>query len=347
VRPVLLEQFELGHARGSSHGATRIFRLSYPDPGYVRMAVAGREAWSRLEDDAGERLLVMTGGLDAGPGAAACAAALGECGVPRSWLPAAEVSARFPGIAARPGERMLYQADAGVLLADRAVAALQRLAGRDGADIRARTPVLGLEPRGDRVRLRTPAGDISARAAVIAAGGWCGGLLAGAVTRVPPLTVTLQQIRYFRPRPAAGHWPTLIEWSGAAAQWYTVPAAGRAPGVKVAAHVPGRPVDPRSGPFGAIDPAAEQAAARYVRARLPGLVPDGLGAETCLYTMTPDEHFVVDREGPVVVGGGGSGHAFKFGPLLGEMLADLALGRDTRIPRDRFALRRRALAGLR
>ncbi len=185
VRAVLLEQFELGHARGSSHGATRILRLSYPDPGYVRMAVTGREAWTRLQDEAGQELLVTTGGLDAGPAAGSCAAALGECGVAHSWLPAGEVSARFPGIAARAGERMLYQADSGVLLADQAVAALQRLAARDGADIRPRTPVLGVEPRGDRVLLRTPAGEISARVAVIAAGGWCAGLLAGAVTRVP------------------------------------------------------------------------------------------------------------------------------------------------------------------
>jgi sarcosine oxidase len=343
VQAVLLEQFELSHARGSSHGATRIFRLSYPDPGYVRMAVIGREAWTRLQDDSGQELLVITGGLDAGPAAGSCAAALGECGVTHAWLPAEEVSERFPGVAARPGERMLYQADAGVLLADRAVTTLQRLAARDGADIRPRTPVLGVEPRGDRVLLRTPAGEISARVAVIAAGGWCAGLLAGAVTHVPQLTATLQRIRYFTPRVAADDWPTLIEWSGTAAEWYAVPAAGGAPGVKVGAHAPGRAVDPGSGPFDEIDPGAEEAAARYVRERLPGLVPDGLGAQTCLYTMTADEHFVLDREGPVVVGGGGSGHAFKFGPLLGEMLADLALGEPTRIPRDRFALARPAI----
>jgi sarcosine oxidase len=342
VQAVLLEQFELGHARGSSHGATRIFRLSYPDPGYVRMAVVGREAWTRLQDEAGQELLVTTGGLDAGPAAGPCAAALAECGVAHAWLSAEAVSERFPGVAARPGERMLYQADAGVLLADRAVAALQRLAGGDGADIRPRTPVLGVEPRAGRVLLRTPVGEISARVAVIAAGGWCAGLLAGAVTRVPQLTVTLQRVRYFMPRAAADGWPTLIEWSGTAAEWYAVPAAGGAPGVKVGAHAPGPAVDPGAGPFDGIDPGAEEAAGRYVRERLPGLVPDGLGAETCLYTMTADEHFVLDREGPVVVGGGGSGHAFKFGPLLGEMLADLALGQPTGIPRDRFALARPA-----
>jgi sarcosine oxidase len=340
VPAVLLEQFDLGHARGSSHGASRIFRLSYPDPGYVRMAVAARDAWSRLQDDADEKLLLTTGGLDAGPGAAGCAAALSECGVPHAWLTAAEVAERFPGIAARPGERMLLQDDAGVLLAGRTVAALQRLARRDGVDIRPQTPVLSIEPREDQVRLVTPAGGISARVVVIAAGAWCAGLLAGAITRSPRLTATLQQVRYFAPRTAGGDWPTLIDWTSDRMGWYVVPTAGGAPGVKVASHATGPAVDPRQGPFALIDRAPEDAAARYVRERLPGLVPDGLGAENCLYTMTDDDDFVLDREGPVVVGGGGSGHAFKFGPLLGEMLADLALGQDTRLPRLRFSLLR-------
>ena len=104
-----------------------------------------------------------------------------------------------------------------------------------------------------------------------------------------------------------------------------MPAAGGAPGVKVAAHIPGPAVDPADGPF-TVDPALEGEAAGYVRDRLPGLDPAGLAAETCLYTMTTDEDFLLDRAGPLVVGGGCSGHAFKFGPLLGEFLAVLALG---------------------
>jgi monomeric sarcosine oxidase len=343
VPAVLLEQFDLGHTRGSSHGATRIFRLAYPDPTYVRMAVSALGAWARLQDDAGEQLLVRTGGLDTGPGANQCAAALTDCAVDHSWLTADEVRERFPGIAPRPGERMLFQPDAGVCIAGRAVAALQRLALRDGVPIRPRTPVLGIDPRADRVVLRTPAGEISARVAVIAAGPWSGRLLAGALARVPRLTVTLQQVRYFRPGGAgSGAWPTLVEWSPAGLVWYAVPMAGDAPGVKVAAHVPGRAVDPRDGPFDEIEPALEDQAARYVRARLPGLEPAGLAPETCLYTMTADEDFVLDREGRLVVAAGCSGHAFKFGPLLGEMLADLALGQDGGGP-ARFSLARPAL----
>jgi sarcosine oxidase len=341
---VLLEQFGAGHARGSSHGATRIFRLAYPDPGYVRMAVAAQLRWAALQADAGEQLLVVTGGLDAGPGAIGCAAALAQCGVQHSWLEAAELRARFPGIAVAPGERMLFQPDAGVSLAGRAVPALQRLAGRDGVPLRAQSQVHSVERRGDHAVLRTSGGDITARVAVLAAGPWTERLLAPTAAAPVRLTPTLQQVRYFAPRDPAQQWPTMIEWSATGAGWYVVPGAGDAPGVKVASHRPGPAVDPREGPFTAISPALEQEAADFVRRRLPGLEPSGHGPETCLYTMTADEDFVLDREGPIVVGGGGSGHAFKFGPLLGEMLADLALGTEPALPRDRFALSRPALS---
>jgi sarcosine oxidase len=345
--PVLLfEQFGLGHARGSSHGATRIFRYSYPDPCYVRMAVLADEAWARLAADAGEELLVRTGGLDAGPGAVDCARALAECGVAHSWLTEDQVRDRFPGIGPRPGERMLFQPGSGVCLAGRTVAALQRLARRDGAVVREQAPVLGIEPGGDQVLLRTAAGEVTARVAVVTPGPWAHGLLAGVLPQVPGLTATVQQVRYFRPRDPAARWPTLIEWPPGGLCWYAVPAAGGAPGVKVAAHIPGRPVDPRDGPFPGIDPVLEREAAQYVRDRLPGLEPAGLAAETCLYTMTADEDFVLDRLGPLVVGGGCSGHAFKFGPLLGEFLAGLALGEDIPAPRERFALGRPSPAAL-
>jgi sarcosine oxidase len=119
--------------------------------------------------------------------------------------------------------------------------------------------------------------------------------------------------------------------------------AGGAPGVKVATHVTGRAVDPRDGPFDAIDPELDEHAARYVRTRLPGLEPAPLAPETCLYTMTADEDFVLDREGPLVVAAGCSGHAFKFGPLLGDLLADLALGHAHTV-HQRFSLSRAALA---
>jgi sarcosine oxidase len=345
VRPLVLEQFGLGHARGSSHGATRIFRLSYPDPGYVQMAVAARPAWARLQAAAGEELLVTTGGLDAGPGADACAAALAECGVAHSWLTAGQIRDRFPGITVRPGERMLYQPDSGVCLAGRTVAALQRLARQLGADIRAHCPVLAIEPDGNRAVVRTANGPVSAAVVIATAGPWSGQLLSGAVQRLPRLAATLQQVRYFRPLegyPAA--WPTLIEWPATSPVWYLVPMLGGSPGIKVATHATGPLVDPADGPFAGPDPGPDEQAAAYVRERLPGLDPAPLAPETCLYTMTADEDFVLGREGPVVAGAGCSGHAFKFGPLLGDILAALALGEAPPVDLTRFSLARPSLA---
>jgi sarcosine oxidase len=344
VRAIVLEQFSLGHDRGSSHGAIRVFRLSYPDPDYVRMAVAARAAWSRLEAAAGEQFIVPVGGIDAGPGAAGCARALAQCGVAHAWLTAQALGERFPGIRAKEGERFLFQPDAGVCLAGRSVAALQRLAARDGAQIRAGTRVVGIERCRGGVAVRTSGGDLAAATVVVTAGPWAAALLAGLLARPPALTATLQQVRYFEPAAPGLCWPVLLEWPAEGPVWYLVPQAGGAPGVKVAAHAPGRPVDPDGGPFTSIDPALEATAAGYVRARLPGLKPAGLAPETCLYTMTADEDFLLGREGPVVVGGGGSGHAFKFGPLLGEMLASLALGQEPAFPAGRFSLARPALA---
>ena len=343
VRPVLLEQFGLGHARGSSHGATRIFRLSYPDPSYVRMAVAARPAWARLQAAAGEELLVTTGGLDAGPGAAACADALAECGVTHSWLTAAELRGRFPGIAVRPGERMLYQPDSGVCLAGRTVAALQRLARQRGADIRPDCPVLAIEPGTGGALVHTARGSISASVVVVTAGPWSGPLLAGAVQQPPQLAATRQRVRYFRPRDSGQDaWPTLIEWPAAAPVWYLVPMLGGAPGVKVATHAPGPPADLGDGPFAGTDAGTD--AGTSMDAGTSGLDPAPLAPETCLYTMTADEDFVLGREGPVVAGTGCSGHAFKFGPLLGETLAALALGEQPPVDLSRFSLARPSLA---
>ena len=328
VRSIALERFTVGHTRGSSHGPTRIFRLSYPDTGYVRMAQRALGLWRELERDAGAELLVTTGGLDVGPLAKECAAALAECGADHEWI---DVSERFPGIAVdEPG---LYQSDAGMCLADRTVAAQVRLARERGVDVREGVAVHGVEAAGDRAVVHTDAGDIDAAVAVVAPGAW-----ARHVVPDVPVIAAAQTVSYFRPRDETA-WPTFIEWEELGFGRYEVPVAGGAPGVKVAEHRPGPRVDPADGPFEP-DPAAAVANAAYVRERFPGLDDAPVASETCLYEITPDEHFVLDRSGPVVIGTGGSGHAFKFTPLLGEILADLAQGRTPAVPIGRFSVSR-------
>ena len=340
---VLLEQFPLGHARGSSHGPSRIFRLSYPDPDYVRLAERALPLWRQLEAAAGEELLVTTGGLDVGPVAAECGAALEACGTRHEWLSPEEAVARFPAISFEGLGPVLFQPDAGVSLADRTVAAQVRLARAAGCEVLEEEGALRLKESTEGVEVSTGGGTVSARVAVATVGSWAGGLLgeAGFDLAVQPI---LQQVTYFAPRQTAVPGaepaiPTFIEWGSPDLIWYAVPPAGDAPGLKLGEHVGGVPVDPAMGPF-PVDPSRADGHSAYVRRRFPGLAPEPVASETCLYTMTPDEHFVLDRRDNLVIGAGFSGHGFKFGPLIGEVLADLAMGIDPRLPGRKFALDR-------
>jgi sarcosine oxidase len=340
---ILLEQFDVGHARGSSHGPTRIFRLSYPFPDYVRLAQRALRSWRALEEAAGESLLVTTGGLESGAMAGTCGRALQTCGVLSEWLSTEAALERFPGMDLAGFDRVLYQADAGVCLADRTVAAQVRLARKAGVEVREGSPVTAVRPAQDRVTVETAAGVIEAGVAIIAAGPWAREILSGAGQAIS-LEPILQHVSYFRP--AAGgdppDLPTYIEWGSPEIVWYAVPAAGDAPGLKIGEHAGGEVVDPGQGPFD-VDPARRASHAEKVRRRFPSLDPEPVRSETCLYTMTPDEDFVLDRIGPIVIGAGFSGHGFKFGPLIGEILADLAMGRDPELPPGRFAVDRPAL----
>ena len=355
VETVLLEQFRVGHVRGSSHGAGRIFRLSYEQEDYVRMAVDALELWRDLERRAGEPLLIQTGGLDVGPDAGDCERAMRACGVESEWLSADEAVRRYPGVSVEGRAPVLYQEHFGVSLADKTVAAQVNLARQGGVDVREETQATAIEPDPTGAVVRTPGGDVAARTVVLAAGGWSRWILAQAVRAfadgggaplpmpvVPEMIPTLQQVSYFAPLDPTMRWPTFIE-RGPGLDWYSVPPEGGAAGVKVGRHLPGRRLDPSEGPF-EVDPAEEEACAQFARNNLPGVDPRPVATETCLYTMTADEDFVIDRIGPIVVAGGCSGHAFKFTPLIGEALADLATGKEPNLPMQRFSAGRASLA---
>jgi sarcosine oxidase len=343
VETVLLEQFELGHKRGSSHGPGRIFRIAYPDPLYVEMAQLSLELWRGLEAAAGEELLVTTGGIDAGPVANQCGAALEALAAPHEWLTRGQAAERFPSISFDGLDPILFQPEAGVSRADRTVAAQVRLARESGVEVRDRTEVVAIRPDDDGVDVRTLDGSgYRARVAVVTAGSWTGPLIQATGNR-PSLQPVVQTIAYFAPAsPGADEIPTFIEWGSPEIVWYALAPAGVAPGVKLGAHVGGRPIDPATGPFPP-DEKLERLLSAHVGERFPGLIPAPLGAETCLYTMTPDEDFVLDRIGPLVIGAGFSGHGFKFGPLIGETLASLAMDEEPAFDLGRFTLDRPAL----
>src|SRR6266542_4238524 len=273
-RTLVLERFRLGHANGSSHGPNRIFRLAYHHPDYVRMARLALEEWRALEAEAGQELLVTTGGLDAGIGAPIASEALSFAGEPFEWLDPEAVAERWPALAPPEGGPLLFQGDAGVCRAAPAVAAQARLARELGATILEETPVRSIAAAGGGVEVVT----------------------AGA----EPLRAR-----------------------------YALPVPDRADTVKLGEHQAGATVDPDE-PLGAEPAPRNPALDAFAAERFPG---SGVTAvETCVYTNTPDEDFVLDRRGPVVIGSPCSGHGFKFAPLIGRILADLATGEPPPVP---------------
>jgi sarcosine oxidase len=330
---LLLERFEVGHGRGSSGGPTRVFRLTYEHPDDVRMARRALEEWRALESEADEPLMVTTAGLDLGRAGRSSANALAVAGEALEYLSVGAVHERWPGLRLDPGTEVFVQEDGGVCLADRTVHAQARLAAKAGATLLENATVVSVAPSGDGVEVRTEAETYRAPVVVVTAGPWARDLLLGAGIDLP-LRPSFEQVTYFAledPSPL----PTVIDWDVTPPRTpYTVPDPRRTGCFKVALHMSGPPVDAETRSFepdvDRVRRVTEYAAGRFAPHRTDG------GTDTCLYTNTPDERFVLDRIGPVVVGSPCSGHGFKFAPLVGLLLADLSMGRPTAIPVERF-----------
>jgi len=326
---ILLEQAEIGHDGSGSKGSCRIFRLGYDDPAWVSMAMRAREPWAELENECGRRLLEPTPHLTFGDQLDDVRAAMRAAGAAHEMLPAAEVAARFPGVAA--GGPALLEPQSCVIRAD---AALQALAAA-GPDIRTGVTVTGIADDGRRVTVRTTSGSVTAGAVVVCAGPWTGALLAGSGIAVPS-TPTMEQVGYLAAAAGPGQGLPIFICHGPP-EPYGLPVPD-APLYKIGFHHSGPVTDPdrqEQDP----DPGLTERLASLARRYLPGLASDLVRTERCVYDNSPDEDFVVDRAGRVVIGSGTSGHGFKFGPLLGEWLADLATGQGDGPP-ARFSLAR-------
>jgi monomeric sarcosine oxidase len=344
---VVLEAFGPGHKNGSSHGSARIFRRAYPDDLYVRLTGAAGERWRRLEDEAGETLLTLTGGVDFGAtrDPELLHRVLTRNGVPAELLEPDAAAERWPYFDFKGVGQIMYHADSGVLDPRNAMAAMLRLAAANGADIRFGVPVTGLEATraGDGAVAHTDSGDFAAPVIAVAAGAWIAPLLHG-VVELPPLRVTQQQVFHFAPTagPTAGQtgdpWPIFVCQDGAD-DCYGLPGGrdGGVPGaVKIGEHADGKTTTAADRDF-AEDAAARARVTDFVGRRIPGLDAAPVNEVTCLYTRTANEDFVLDRSGPFVVASPCSGHGAKFAPLLGEIIADLAAGKPAAEPRFTLA----------
>ncbi|MFI5779540.1 N-methyl-L-tryptophan oxidase [Nocardia sp. NPDC051570] len=343
-----VDRFAPAHDRGSSHGGSRIIRQSYfEDPGYVPLLLRSYGLWEQLAADSGREVFRLTGGLYLGP--PDCTTVAGSLRASREWslphevLDAAEIRRRFPNLDPDPGHIGIYEAKGGFARPESTVRAHIELALRAGATLTFGEQVHGWSEDGDGVTVTTARATYRADQLVICPGAWAPQLLSQFGI---PITVERNVLYWLDPiggTTAFEDQPIFIAENETGAQMYGFPAIdGPAGGVKTAFFRQGIECTPET-----IDRVVHPQEIAEMRARVRELVPalDGpaVHTATCMYSNTPDHHFVVARHpdaARVTIACGFSGHGFKFVPVVGEILADLAIEAKTAHPIALFDPRR-------
>jgi sarcosine oxidase len=335
LRVLGIERFDSPNDRGSSHGVTRMIRLAYyEDPAYVPLLRRAYELWRELEACAGERLLRITGSIDAGPpDGGVFAGSLRSCqqhGLVHEVLEADQLRRRFPAYRLDPAALALLQPDGGFLLAERSIAAHLAAARVCGADFHAGERVVGWEPAGEGVRVWTDRREYHAERLVLAAGAWMSELTGLPVVAERQVVAWLAPLRpeLFLP----DRFPVFNVELGADEHYYGLPAFG-IPGLKVGCFHHLR----QQGPADSLDREPNSEDRDLLRSFVERCFPDGAGEvielQTCMFENSPDEHALLGRllgAPQVSVAGGFSGHGFKFCSVVGEILADLTIEGATR-----------------
>jgi len=334
---LLLEQFELDHQNGSSYGYSRVIRYTYDNPIYINLMRDAYPLWFALQEEAGEQLYVKTGGLDFGfpekETLQALRRSMDTAGLDYEHLDKAEIARRYPQFALEDGMEGLFQSEAGLLRASRCVLAHTRLAQERGAVVMDQTPVVKITPTASGVEVQTETEVYGCDRIVLTAGSWAKGLLAEQGIDLP-LKIMPCQLGFYQPKNAVdfepGKFPVFFaHMNGDYGEMpYGIPHEDPSIGVKITTFYGWDTVDKPS----EVDYTPSQEWTERIRIWAQQYIPDAagplLGTRRCLYTLTPEKHFIVDQHPnhpQVVIGAGFSGHGFKFTTLMGKMLADLAV----------------------
>jgi sarcosine oxidase len=297
---VVYDQYRFGHDRGSSHGRSRIFRLAYGEKEYVRLAQESLGLWRGLEAETGETLLELNGLLEiVRTLEESTANTLDACGVEWHRLEAGEAERRYP-VHVPDGSFVVLQPEAGIVRADKALAAFAR-----DLDV--------------RYESRVHPDELDAEVVVVTAGSWVNELLEEPL----PVKITRETVCYFRPENARPI-PSLVSFKPDSHTHDMYSLADPVYGLKVGAHHAGPEVDPNE--MGEPEPRLVEQITNWTRETYRLAEADPVATDTCLYTSTPDQTFILERRGRLVIGSPCSGHGFKFAPAIGERLADLATG---------------------
>ena len=346
-RVIAFDRYAPPHAMGSSHGRTRIIREAYfEDPMYVPMIRRAYEAWEDLEGVSGRTLLRRTGGIMIGPEGGALvtgARASAEAhGVGHRLLPADAIRREYPVF--QPPDDMvgIVEDRAGVLFVEESITAFLEHAARAGAELRANEPVSEWAASGDGVRVTTSLGEYTADRLIVAAGAW-------ARTLVPdvdlPLRVARQVLHWFEPTAHADEYgpercPISLWELDSGRVFYTLPDFGD--GLKIGIHHEGETVADPSAVRRTVSPEEDAAMAEIMRRFLPRGRTRQRATSVCLYTNTPDSHFILDAHpvhAQVIVASPCSGQGFKFASVIGEILADVIIEGSTGFDLSRFEMR--------
>lgn len=341
-RVVGIDRATIGHAAGSSTGASRSIRATYAQPHYGHLVLRAIDRWEAIASATGRSILHLTGQIDLGPEAKLrrFVETVSAAGIAIHELDAAELRRRFPELALRPDEVGVFHSTAGTVLAEEAMAALTQRAAQQGVTLLEHRAVTTVEPMAIGVAVTTAEERFEADNVVIAAGPWSSRLLEP-LGLAPPLAPVVGQVTFFEDgglvdRPAFADWH---DEAGEGVYGHPVPGIGYKLGFVAGGIDPWRADAAGWDP----EPVEEGELLAYVRSRLPRFPARPLKTQRHPWTMTPDGDFVVDRRGAVAIAAGCSGHAFKFGPALGELVADVVDGvqRDDAAP---FRLDRPALS---
>jgi sarcosine oxidase len=335
ARAIGFDRYSPPHALGSTHGLSRIIREAYfEDPLYVPLVQRAYELWAELERGAERRLFQQTGGLMIGPadgtlvGGARRSAEAHH--LEYEELTSREVRSRFPAFRVPRGVAALFERRAGMLDPEGCVAAHLALARAAGASVRLGEPVKHWSASGGKVTVETAEGKLGASHLVLCVGAWAPVLLGDGTI---PLTVERQTMHWFTPARAAErftpqHCPIAMIEYAPDHFFYTLPDSGS--GVKAALHHGGELADPES-VRRTVDDTDIAPVEALVRRYLPDAAGHRRASAVCLYTNTPDQHFLIDalpQHPEVLVVSACSGHGFKFASAIGEAVADLVAGRQ-------------------
>jgi sarcosine oxidase len=342
-----IEQFGVGHDRGSSHGAARVIRKAYLEhPDYVPLLHRAYELWEELEQRSGRQLFVKSGLLLAGPPDSTTVQGLNACyrehNLPHRVMSAREAMNEYPRFSLPDDGIAFFDPEGGYLFVEDCVEAHIAQAAKLGADVRLHEEVESWHVEGDEVIVETERGTFSAPKLVITAGPWSSAVLGQFGVRLQVMRKV--QLWYDSPNIEQFRGPDFPTWfvESGGEMFYGIPAIGDW-GIKVAQHTGGQFVQDPNALDRSLRPEDETPVLEFLSRTFPDLAPRRTHFSVCMYTMSPDEHFILDHHPDhenVVLGCGFSGHGFKFASVVGEILCQLALDGKTRHPIDFLRLRR-------